>query len=111
MAQPDCNTAWRAATPPLGHTVELYPRRSPTHFFASPRYVTHVFGEPNSDDDPYKTFHAWDVTDGTSWVHLYNYKERNSFSMRGDAPGATEAALEYIYRNFPGPTAPTLKSG
>ena len=107
MAQPDCNTAWRAATPPLGHTVELYPRRSPTHFFASPRYVIHVFGEPNSDDDPYKTFHAWDITDGTSWVHLYNYKERNSFSMRGDSPGATQAALEYIYRNFPGPTVIT----
>lgn len=75
MAQPDCNTAWRAATPPLGHNMELHPRRSPTHFFASPRYVIHVFGEPNSDDDPYKTFHAWDVTDGTSWVHLYNYEE------------------------------------
>ncbi len=98
------DSAWRAETPPPGRAdrIEVYPRRSPAHFLMSPRYLMRVFGPPNSRDDPYKTFHAWDLTDGSSWVHLYNYRDENSWSMRGDSPGATRAVMAHVYRNYPG---------
>lgn len=101
MASASCYKTWKAERPPVGYEMEVYPRQSPTHFFVSPRYLKHIFGEPNSRDDPYRTFHVWDVTDGTDWVHIYNYKDENSFSMRGDSPDATQGVLEFISRSYP----------
>ena len=92
---------WRAETPPQGWVEENYPRESPTHFDASPEDLTSLLGEANSRDDESKTTHSWDVTDGTSWVHVYNYKHRNSFSMRGDTPDATIRFLDFVKGSIP----------
>ena len=92
-------TMWRPETPANGCVDEMYPQQEPTHFTMSPRDMTVLLGEPNSQDDPGKTTHAWDVTDGTNWVHVYNYKHPRAFSMRGDAPDATTSFLEFIMAN------------
>lgn len=92
----DYTTMWRAEKPVSGWVDEVYPQQEPTHFTMSPRDMVALLGEPNSQDDPSKTTHAWDVTDGTTWVHVYNYKHLRAFSMRGEAPDATTRFLEFI---------------
>lgn len=61
---------WRTETPSQGYVDEVYPQQEPTRFTMSPGDMTALLGEPNSQDDPSKTTHAWDVTDGTKWVHV-----------------------------------------
>lgn len=87
---------WRAETPSHGYVDEMYPLDAPTHFIMAPEDMTALLGEPNSHDDPSKTAHAWDVTDGTKWAHVYNYKHPRAFSMRGDAPDATTSFLAFV---------------
>lgn len=74
----------------------MYPLDAPTHFIMSPDDMTALLGELNSQDDPSKTTHEWDVIDGTKWVHVYNYKHPRAFSMRDDAPDATASFLAFV---------------
>lgn len=89
---------WRAETPSHGYVDELYPVDAPTQFVVAPEDMAALLGAPNSEDDASKTTHAWDVTDGTNWVHLYNYKHPHAFSMRGDAPDATTLFSAFFKR-------------
>lgn len=59
---------WRTET----QVDEVYPQQEPTRFTVSPGDMTAPIGGPNSQDDPIKTTHTWDATDGTKWVHVYN---------------------------------------
>lgn len=92
---------WRAETPSQGYVDEMYPLQAPTNFNMSPEDMTALLGKPNSQDDPSKTTHSWDVTDRTKWVHLYNYKHPHDFSMRGDAPDATTLFLTFVMASKP----------
>lgn len=67
----------------------MYPLDAPTHFIMSPEDTILLIGHPNSQDDR-------DVTDGTNWVHIYNYKHPRAFSMRDDAPGATASLVAFV---------------
>lgn len=89
---------WHAEKPSKGPVDQKYPKRIPTYFTMSPQDLTTLLGEPNSKYDWDKTTHAWDVTDGTNWVHVCTYKRTCSFSMRGDEPDATSSFLEFIKR-------------
>lgn len=87
---------WRAETPSHDYVDEMFPLEAPTQFVVAPEDMTALLGEPNSKDDVSKTTHAWDVTDGKNWVHVYNYKHSHAFSMRGDAPDATASFLAFV---------------
>lgn len=88
---------WRAAKPYAGFVDQLYPTRVPARFSASPRDIVVLLGEPNSFGDPSKTSLGWDVTDGESWVHVYNNKRApHVFSVRGNAPRSASSFLNFV---------------
>lgn len=90
------STMWRAETPSHGYVDEMFPPDAPTLFIMAPEDMISLIGHPNSKDEASKTTHAWDVTDGTKWVRVYNYKHPRAFSMRGDAPYATTSFLAFV---------------
>lgn len=89
---------WHVQKPSKGSVDQTYPKQIPTYFTMSPQDLTTLLGEPNSEYDWDKTTHAWDVTEGTNRVHVYNFKRMCSFSMRGDEPDATSSFLDFVKR-------------
>lgn len=90
---------WRAQKPVSGWVHEMYLQQELTHFTKSPRDMVALLGEPNSQDGPSKTTQSWNATDGTTWVHVFNYKRPRAFSTRGEAPDGTTRFLEFIRSN------------
>lgn len=60
--------------------------------------MTALLGEPNDDgDNPWRSTHAWTVTNGTTRIRLYNYEEPTALFMRGNTPpGATLSFFEHV---------------